>query len=389
MTIFHILPQFHFVNERTIIGGYPSSVGRLAVAQATAGSHVEIVARMPDLSTTEFSGVRLSNLEVVDATSHRHPFRFARTLQSFLRGRFRDGDTVHFHSGHAEYAVVSALIALMLRVKVEHTLYCPLRPSGSRRLAQRAAVTSARRCGVSFSGMTRHVCASIPGPSVWTPPVVDSDYFRPVPDDPFCRQILFVGNAAPTKGLADLLSAFVQLVDHWDDGEAPELVVTTELARTSGNSEINEVMDKLKGSRALSRITWLSIVPNMRELMAKSAIHVSPFRNTNGPSDYFIATLEAMAMGKVCVVSDLPGMAEVVADGRNGFSFKTGDCADLERALRRAFACDRTTIGRRAREFVVANFGDSAVEITNSLYDRRAIGGSKTNGNYGEESRDA
>jgi hypothetical protein len=37
----------------------------------------------------------------------------------------------------------------------------------------------------------------------------------------------------------------------------------------------------------------------------------------------------------------------------------------------------------------VANFGGEAVEITNSLYDRHAIGGSKTNGNYGEESRDA
>jgi glycosyltransferase involved in cell wall biosynthesis len=177
-----------------------------------------------------------------------------------------------------------------------------------------------------------------------------------------------VGNATPTKGLTDLLNAFKQLIEGWDGGEEPRLVVTTELARTKENSEINEALAKLEGTRALSRITWLSIVPDMRELISQSAFHISPFRSTNGPSDYYMATLEAMAMGKVCIVSDLPGMAEVVTDGVNGFSFRTGDSFDLERAIRRAIESDQTTIGRQARDFVTKNFGLAAVMITNSLY---------------------
>ncbi|MGE0219053.1 glycosyltransferase family 4 protein [Mycolicibacterium sp.] len=367
MTVFHVLPQFHYVNERTIIGGYPSVVGRLAVAQAAQGSRVEIVARMPESVPPTFSGVALSKLEVLDATSHRHPLRFARKLFVAIRKRVASGDVIHVHSGHAEYAVVSAVLALFLRGRVRHTLYCPVRP-GLRGVAQRLAIRSAVACGVAFSGMSNNICRSMRFRATWTPPVLDSDYFAPGESDVNDYQLLFVGNATPSKGLADLLRAFANLVEKWDQGEKLSLVVTTELKRTSEHSELQEAINDLQGSAALSQITWLSIVPDMKDLLASSAIHVAPFRTTNGPSDYFMATLEAMSMGKVCVVSDLAGMSEVIGDGKNGFAFKAGDSADLERALSRALECDRAEIGRSAREFVIETFGTTAVEITNSLY---------------------
>lgn len=367
MTIFHVLPQFHFVNERTIIGGYPSAVARLAVAQAAQGSRVEIVSRMPELSISEFADVGLSNLEVLDASSHRHPVRFARKLLKFLRPRVKSGDWIHVHSGHAEYAFVSGLIGLTLGVGVLHTLYCPLR-GRTRGRAQRFAVKMARACGVTFSGMSRNICKSIPGPSAWTPPVIDSQFFDPKYNSPNNNQILFVGNATPSKGLADLLPAFVEFVEDAEHGERMRLVVTTELARTRTGSEIQEVVEGLKDAVAMSQIAWLSIVSDMRDLLGGSAIHVAPFRTTNGPSDYFISTLEAMSMGKVCIVSDLPGMAEVVREGETGFCFRSGDPVDLRRALDRAVECDRIALGRRARSFVIETFGESAIETTNSLY---------------------
>jgi glycosyltransferase involved in cell wall biosynthesis len=367
MTVFHVLPQFYFVNERTIIGGYPSAVARLAVAQAAQGSSVEIVSRMPEMATSQFGDVRLSNLEVLSATSHRRPLHFTRELLGFLRPRVRAEDSIHVHSGHAEYALISAVMGLILGVRVLHTLYCPLRP-GMRGLAQRLAIMLGRASGVAFSGMSRNVCKSIPGPSTWTPPVIDSHYFDPGVNAPDEGQILFVGNATPSKGLADLLPAFVDLVKNSEHGERMRLVVTTELARTSERSEMRDVVDDLKGAVAMSQISWLSIVSDMRDLLSRSAIHVAPFRTTNGPSDYFISTLEAMSMGKVCVVSDLPGMAEVVREGETGFCFRSGDSLDLQRALSRAMECDRIALGERARNFVIENFGAAAVKTTNTLY---------------------
>lgn len=367
MTIFHVLPQFHYINDRTIIGGYPSAVARLAVAQADGGLSVEIVSRMPESSKSRLDGVYLSSLDVIDSASHRHPLRFARGLTAFLRRRLRDGDSIHFHSGHAEYAFVSAILALRFGGGVVHTLYCPLRP-GLRGQAQRLAISLARSCGVSFSGMSKNVCNSIPGAAKWTPPVIDTDYFKPALSDVSACQVLFVGNATPSKGLADLLPAYVKIAEKAERDEAIRLVVTTELERTSGGNELSEVFRSLEGAPALAQIRWLSIVSDMRELLLASAIHVAPFRTTNGPSDYFMSTLEAMATGKVCVVSDLPGMAEVITDGYNGFSFRSGDSADLERALWRAIQCDRIVVGGRAREFVVKTFTAEAVKASNRLY---------------------
>lgn len=372
MKVFHVLPQFHYINERTIIGGYPSAVARLAAAQAAQGLDVEIVSRMPKSAKNRFAGVELSNLEVIDATSHRHPLRFARKVSTFLRSRIKTGDVIHFHSGHAEYAIVSAAIASLSGISVVHTLYCPLL-SGARGFLQKSAIALASARGVSFSGMSKNICNSIPVPSTWTPPVIDYEYLSPAPDNRTGCQLLFVGNATPSKGLADLLPAFIDLTASLKNNEGLRLVVTTELARTNERSELNDVLDKLGNSPALSRISWSSIVPDMRELLGNSDIHVAPFRTTNGPSDYFMSTLEAMAMGKVCVVSDLPGMAEVITDGENGFSFRTGDSADLERALLRAIDSDRDAIGERSRDFVVQTFGQSAVDSTNQLYgDRNA-----------------
>lgn len=371
MKIFHVLPQFHFVNERTIIGGYPSAVARLAIAQAAQGNSVEIVSRMPELPVSSFADVALSSLDRLDAASHRHPLRFTRKLLGLLRRRLTRGDSIHVHSGHAEYALVSAVVGLLLRVKVIHTLYCPLR-SGTRGAAQRLVIILARLCGVSFSGMSRNICNTIPGPSTWTPPVIDSAYLSPEcvgPElDSSDCQMLFVGNATPSKGLADLLPAFVDLIDGSENSDNLRLVVTTELARTNERSELSDVLDSLNGSAALSHVSWLSIIPDMRALLGRSAIHIAPFRTTNGPSDYFVSTLEAMAMGKVCIVSDLPGMAEVVTNGENGFSFRSGDILDLGCALRRALECDQIAVGRRARDFVIDTFGETAVAITNNLY---------------------
>jgi len=367
MTVFHVLPQFHYVNDQTIIGGYPSVVARLAAKQAVRGTDVQIVSRMPASTPFSFGDVKLVNLEATAKDSHRHPFRFAKKVFQFLRGRLTTSDSVHFHSGHAEYAAVSAVLSLVLRRRVIHTIYCPLQ-GGLRGVVQRVVIGVARISGVAFSGMSRNICNTLPVRAAWTPPVVDTSYFTPEHHAPNTCQIVFVGNAVPSKGLIDLLPAFVNLVDGLEGGELIRLVVTTELARSSEHEDLQRVLADLDGTPAMSQIEWLSIVPDMRQLLAQSAIHVAPFRDTNGPSDYFMSTLEAMAMGKVCVVSDLPGMAELVEDGVNGFVFQAGNSFELKHALQRAIECNRAQIGEKARETVVSTCGETAVDAYNNLY---------------------
>jgi len=65
--------------------------------------------------------------------------------------------------------------------------------------------------------------------------------------------------------------------------------------------------------------------------------------------------LEAMAMQKVVVASDVGGLRELVHEGENGFLFRAGDASDLVRVLRRLLERRETwlQIGRSARQSVI------------------------------------
>jgi glycosyltransferase involved in cell wall biosynthesis len=67
--------------------------------------------------------------------------------------------------------------------------------------------------------------------------------------------------------------------------------------------------------------------------------------------------VEAMAMGKPVVVSDLPAMRELVKPGETGLVFCAGDSDDLARVAGELLAdperCER--IGQRARQDVLEN----------------------------------
>ncbi|MCC2668577.1 MAG: hypothetical protein K0Q72_1048 [Armatimonadetes bacterium] len=66
--------------------------------------------------------------------------------------------------------------------------------------------------------------------------------------------------------------------------------------------------------------------------------------------------LEAMAMGKPVIVSDVPAMHELVRPGETGLIFRAGDAADLaEKCLQilgEPAGC--VQLGGRARDWVLA-----------------------------------
>jgi glycosyltransferase involved in cell wall biosynthesis len=64
---------------------------------------------------------------------------------------------------------------------------------------------------------------------------------------------------------------------------------------------------------------------------------------------------EAMAAGKVPVVSSVAALTEIVTNGDNGLVFDKGDISSLTEVLDMAVGDDalRKGLGRRAREWVV------------------------------------
>jgi glycosyltransferase involved in cell wall biosynthesis len=77
---------------------------------------------------------------------------------------------------------------------------------------------------------------------------------------------------------------------------------------------------------------------------------------------FSLAALEAMALGRPVVHSDIGGAAEMILPGENGFLFPVGDTAALvDRLTRLLDRSDRERMGRKAREMVEALFSERAM----------------------------
>jgi glycosyltransferase involved in cell wall biosynthesis len=77
---------------------------------------------------------------------------------------------------------------------------------------------------------------------------------------------------------------------------------------------------------------------------------------------FSLAALEAMALGRPVVHSEVGGAAEMVLDGENGFLFPPGDTPALVRRLAElAEPARRARMGTAARELVVARFSERAM----------------------------
>src|SRR5467141_2981106 len=77
---------------------------------------------------------------------------------------------------------------------------------------------------------------------------------------------------------------------------------------------------------------------------------------------FSLAALEAMALGRPVVHSDIGGAAEMIRPGENGFLFPVGDTEALvDRLARLSDRADRERMGRKAREMVEARFSERAM----------------------------
>ncbi|MGL4370635.1 MAG: glycosyltransferase family 4 protein [Spirochaetota bacterium] len=96
-------------------------------------------------------------------------------------------------------------------------------------------------------------------------------------------------------------------------------------------------------------IRYLGTASDVRDHLAQCDCLVLPSRYREGVPR---TLLEAAAMEKPLIATDIPGCRDVAADGVNGFLCRAGDAQDLERAMRRMISLDpeaRAVMGRASR----------------------------------------
>lgn len=101
-------------------------------------------------------------------------------------------------------------------------------------------------------------------------------------------------------------------------------------------------------------------VDDVRPMLAQATCVVLPSYREGLPR----ALLEAGAMGKPLIATDVPGCREVVRDGVNGYLCRVADAADLASKIEDMIpltVAQRKQMGEASRLHVIENFGEDAV----------------------------
>jgi glycosyltransferase involved in cell wall biosynthesis len=101
-------------------------------------------------------------------------------------------------------------------------------------------------------------------------------------------------------------------------------------------------------------VTFCGVQPDVLPYLHAADLFVLP-SVSEGLSN---ALLEAMASGLPCIVSDIGGNVDLIADGENGLLFESGNINQLTDMLLRLLRNDigRREFGRRARETIEADY---------------------------------
>lgn len=168
--------------------------------------------------------------------------------------------------------------------------------------------------------------------------------------------ILFLGRIVPEKGIEYLIDAFRRL--HTDK----KLVIA------GGSSDSFVYFRQLKIHASCDEnILFTDFVQGemLDELYSNAYVYVLPSDLEGMP----LSLLEAMSYGNCCVVSDIPGCAEIVGD--HGLLFERGNVRALQGLLQRL--CDHPEIVQKYREassdYVVNRFSwEDVTDRTLAVY---------------------
>lgn len=193
---------------------------------------------------------------------------------------------------------------------------------------------------------------------VVVPDAVHVDRFRPVERDPALEAELglagktvigYVGGLADHDGLDVLLDAVASLKETRDD---VRVIVVGD-----GPSE-RAVHARAERLRLGDMVRFTGRVPREQVPRYLSLVDIAPFPRLPLPVSELvtpITPLEAMAMGKAIIVSDVAALTEVVQDGVSGRVVRKGDADHLRDVLEQLLDApdQRRRLGEAAREWVV------------------------------------
>lgn len=169
------------------------------------------------------------------------------------------------------------------------------------------------------------------------PNAVDVERFTPLPPDVELREkyalhgrivMGFIGSFTPYEGLESLMDAVLEL--NWRNYPVSLLMV----GDGADNLKRLKALHQARGSHP--SIIFTGRVPFEDVKRYYSLIDIMPFPRIPAKVCRCVPPLkplEAMAMGKTVLVSDVAALTEIVQDGKTGLVFESGNLSDLVKKL--------------------------------------------------------
>lgn len=194
---------------------------------------------------------------------------------------------------------------------------------------------------------------------------VNCEYFAPPANTELTDRpavLLFAARLLREKGIYEYIEATAAL-----RAQGFEFISKIAGERYPGNpSSLTEA--ELLALKNEGQHKFLGHVNNMPEILAGTDIMVLPTYREGTPK----SLLEAAAMARVIVTTDIPGCQGIVENGVNGFMVAPGDTASLIKGIRAALLCsqqERQTMGSAGREIAKRKFSNTAVnQATLAIY---------------------
>lgn len=190
---------------------------------------------------------------------------------------------------------------------------------------------------------------------------VDNDHFRPA--DPVTEPFTFllIARLLINKGVLDFASAAKSLKQKY--GESVRFVLVGPFESGSGGIS----RDVLCGWQRCGCIDYLGSLDDVRDVISRASVYVLPSYREGTPR----TVLEAMAMGRPVITTDVPGCRETVLDGENGYLVPVRDPTALANAMERFIEhpASIAEMGRRGREIALLKYDVNKVNavILNEL----------------------
>ena len=357
MRIAQVSPWFspHF-------GGVESHVRSLSRELARRGHEVTVVTSQHDraLSAEEtMDGFRVIRV--------RPRFIFMQTpITPRMRGSLRalSADVVHAHSPPPLASHYAGAVASERGIPYVVTYHCDVElPSafGSvvESIYRRSLGADTLRNANQVIVTTRTYAAT--SRAIWRynpsviPNAVDHRRFRPDVDGSAVRSklrippevpiVLLVGRIVPHKGVEHFVEAARYVPDAW--------------FLVAGGGSSLDAMKRLALSMGVAdRVRFLGRISDDRLPEVYAACDVFVLPSVSRLEAFGIVALEAMSTGKPVIVADIPGVREIIEDGRDGLLADPVNPRDLAEKIRRLLSDPevRKTMGARGREKVLESF---------------------------------